>query len=57
MGGVAHSHHFDIVCTILLLGDCRVGTGQRTTSIIAGIIKCQQNYNRGFHDHFLNAII
>ena len=39
MGGVAHSHHFDIVCTTLLLGDCRVGTGQRTISIIAGIIK------------------
>ena len=52
--------HVQIYLSELMLfvqpGDCRVGTGQRATSILAGIIKCQQNHVRGFHDHCLRAM-
>ena len=37
-------------------GDCRAGTGQRATSILAGIIKCPRNHVRGFHDYCLRAM-
>ena len=49
-----------IIIIIIMLfvqpGDCRAGTGQRATSILAGIIKCQHNHVRGFHDYCLRAM-
>ena len=56
MRGVDFSYHSYHLILLLGDGDCRDGTGQRATSILAGIIKCPRNHVRGFHDYCLRAM-
>ena len=56
MRGVDFSYHSHNLILFLQLSDCNDGTGKQATSILADIIKCQQNHVRGFHDHSLRAM-